>query len=95
MTNLVKENLPTDFGKTFILILGRIEGITDIFANALSKLKQHHQIIIIMIHNKDSKSYAEKLQLVSKQVGVPTFLATSTTIPETLLTLEKTVVAPI
>jgi len=95
MTNLVKENLPTDFGKTFVLILGRIEGMTDIFANALSKLKQHHQIIIIMIHNEDSKSYVEKLQLASKQIGVPTFLATSTTIPETLLTLEKTVVATI
>ena len=48
-----------------------------------------------MIHDKDSKSYVEKLKLASEQVGIPTFLATSTTIPETLLTLEKTVVAPI
>jgi uncharacterized protein (DUF58 family) len=96
MTNLAKEHLTTDFGKTFVLIISRIsEGLPNTFVNALSKMKQHHQIIVILVHNEESKLYVEKLQLASRQIGVPTFLATSTTIPETLLTLEKTAVAPV
>jgi len=94
MTNLVNENLPTDFGKTFILIIGRIrEGTTGAFASALSMLRKHHQIMMIIVHNEDSKTYAESLQHASRQVGVPTFLATSTTIPETLRILEQTTIA--
>lgn len=96
LSNLMKENLPTDFGKTLVLIIGRVnETMFNSFANSLLRIKRHHQLLVIIIHNNDTKTCAEKLQNASSQIGVPTFLATSTTIPETLLTMEKTAVASI
>lgn len=96
MTNLVKEQLPTDFGKTLILIVGRIGDVAPSrFVDSLSKMKRHHQLITIIVHNEDSRSRAEAFRLASRQVGVPTFLATFATIPETLLALEKSAVATV
>jgi uncharacterized protein (DUF58 family) len=96
ITDLVTERLPIDFGKTLVLIIGRINDIMPRkFVDAISMMRQHHQLITILIHNEESRSFAEELQRSSRRVGVPTFLATSTNIPETLQAMEKTVVAPV
>ncbi|HEY4699498.1 MAG TPA: DUF58 domain-containing protein [Nitrososphaerales archaeon] len=90
IATLAKEFFPTDFGSTFILIVGRLgDVLPSTFVNDLSKMKIHHQIILILIHTEESRHIAENIQTAANSAGVRTLLSTSTSVRETLSSLER------
>jgi len=90
IANLAAEYIPADFGSTFILIVGRIgDTLISTFVNYLSKLRLHRQLILIIVYTEALTSIAEKLQRATVKAGVPTLLASSKNVRETLQTLER------
>ena len=86
-TNSYLDFSASEFGNSFVLILGRTDD--RLIESYLSKLKSTRELVIILIYNEDNLERAKQIQDTVKKNGIELLLTDHATIRETMKKMEE------
>ncbi|MFB3042983.1 MAG: DUF58 domain-containing protein [Nitrososphaerales archaeon] len=90
ITNLSKTYLQlssTEFGNSFVLILGRLDD--RLIDSYIPKIKTARDLVVVIVHNETNQDRAEQIQEAAQKVGVTCLLASAETVRGTIGSLER------
>jgi uncharacterized protein (DUF58 family) len=83
----IVQQLPPDYGKKFVLIIGRTDDL--LLDTFIPKIALNKNLIVVVVHTELNKVRAEQIQSAAKSAGVPVILTTAGTVRETIDGLER------